>query len=232
MKLPRMILIIIFLLAFGASANGQEPPKAVLFDEYGRIPCDDNLGRLDVWYSELRNYPNSVGLVVIATTREEKYRGVFHELKLKEHAKFRRTDRKLALRYVRAISENEFRVQLWMIPSESTEPEIKNIDQSLSLPSDIRPFVLSVEYKFGGSTCPDINEEPVFADFLKANPNSHGNIVVRASTPAEAKKKAARLLQTFQNRYRVPARRLRMFTAALLKPSNYDEPIVEYWYLP
>ncbi len=34
MNLPRIYLIAILLLVFGVCANGQEPPKAVLVDEF------------------------------------------------------------------------------------------------------------------------------------------------------------------------------------------------------
>jgi len=65
----RIYLIAILLLAFGVGATGQEPPKAVLIDEFSMLTCDDFLGRLDMYLSELRNVPASKGVVIIGTTQ-------------------------------------------------------------------------------------------------------------------------------------------------------------------
>ena len=225
-------LVLIAVIALIADSVGQETPKAVLVDEHGMLPCDDNLGRIDTWYAELSNNPRSVGLVVITTPPEKKHLGVFRELMMKAHAKFRGVADALVFRYVRVNSGSDFKVQLWRIPPGGNEPEIEKIDMSLLLPKHIDPFILGTEYKFGDQICPEISDEPVFADFLKANSDARGNIVVRDRTIGNARAKSARILRNFQNRYGISRHRLRVFPATLTKPSNHDEPVIEYWYLP
>lgn len=230
--LPRVVLLSVLAYMFALTSVGQVPPKAVLVDEFGRLPCDDNLYRIDFWYTELSHNPNSVGLVVIATAPDKKHLGVFHERMMEAHAEFRGASKALAFRYVRAVSEDDLKVQLWRIPPGADDPRIESLDMSFSLPKQIEPFMLGAEYKFGGQICPDPADEPVFADFLRANPAARGNIVVRDRTIERARKKIGRVLRTFQNQYGISRRHLRVFPATLTKPSNHDEPVVEYWYLP
>lgn len=231
----RVCLIAILLLAFGVGANAQEPPKAVLVDEHGQLPCDDSLGRLDVWYAELSKNPNSTGLAVISIRPEEKHRSVFRQDLMESNAIFRGASKVLKLKYVRANSPGDLKVQLWRIPSGAEEPRIENVDDTFVLPNDIKPFLLGREYPdfLGDNICPgEPTDQRIFASFLKENQTARGNIVVRERTLAKARAKGARLLRTFKRKFGIPSSRLRVFPRKRSITSDNLEPIVEYWYLP
>jgi hypothetical protein len=66
------------LLCIG-TGFGQERPSAILIDEHGEISCDDTLGRIDIFFSELQRAPSSTGLIVISNTPENKARGVWRQ---------------------------------------------------------------------------------------------------------------------------------------------------------
>ncbi len=235
MNLPRIYLIAILLLLFGVGSRGQEPPKAVLVDEHGQLPCDDSLGRLDVWYAEISNHSGSIGLAVISGAREEKHLIAFRHSLMETNARFRGASEQLKLKYVRAVSRGPLMVQLWRIPAGASEPRIENVDNTYTLPNDIRPFLLGKEYPdyLGDNICPgEPADQRIFASFLKENPSSRGNIVVRERTLAKARAKGARLLRTFKLEYGIPSSRLRIFPRKRSIPSDNFEPIVEYWYLP
>ena len=117
MNLCRIYLIAILLLAFSACVNGQESPKAVLADEHGLFPCDDTLGRLDAWYAELSNNPNSIGLAVISGPPEKKHLSVFRQYLMDANPRFRGASKELQLKYVRANSPGEVKIQLWRVPA-------------------------------------------------------------------------------------------------------------------
>ncbi len=210
MNLSRIYLIAIFVMAFGAHANGQETLKAVLVDEHGLLACDESLSRVDRWYSELGKNPKSTGLAVIASPPGEKHLGVFRQLMMELHAKFRRADR-LSIKYLRTTSNSEFKVQMWQIPVGADAPEIENVDMSFILPKDIEPFILAITYELDEGPCPTGNDLYVFSKFLKANPSSRGNIVVREGTVGRARRTSANILREFTRRYGIPGSRLRLF---------------------
>jgi hypothetical protein len=230
----RYLLFFLVFLTIAVSAQG--PPKAVLVEEHGQLPCDDSLGRLDNWYSELSKDPNSTGLAVISIRPEEKHLSVFRQNLMESNALFRGASKVLKLKYVRANSSEDLKVQLWRIPAGAEEPRIENVDNTFVLPSHITPFLLGKEYPDylgADNICPgEPSDQRIFASFLKDNQSARGNIVVRERTVAKAQEKAVRIRNAFKRLYRIPPARLRVFPRKRTVPANYLEPIVEYWYLP
>ena len=218
------------ILTFGLAA--QETPEPILLDEYDRLPCDDLLGRLDMFFGELSRDPSSVGLVVISAQKENKWRAVFHQHLIEAHAGSRKFISN-PIKYVRNTSSNAFTTQLWRIPRGAAEPTITDVDVTFELPADIKPFILGEKYPYGDGICPEVdNDESIFAEFLKGNPNSRGNIVVRERNLELARRESERIRRVFPKRYRIPSSRLRFFPRKVSIPRNNLEPIVEYWYLP
>jgi hypothetical protein len=101
-----------------------------------------------------------------------------------------------------------------------------------TLPNAVRPFMLAVEYSYADGICPEVDRAMVFAEYLRANPGSRGNIVVRERTLRKALREVERMRKEFRTRYGVPSSRLRFFPRKASLPANYREPVVEYWYLP
>ncbi len=232
MNLFRISLIFILLIAFGACANGQVPPKAVLIDEFSRLPCDDFLGRLDVFFSELRATPEAEGLVLIRTLPNDRPVGVVVQEMVKAHFKWRGWKQK-PLNYVRADGDSDRLVQLWRIPPGADTPAIDRELRSSKLPVEVtEAFILAVETKFGPQICPEIDNQKIFASFLNDNPGARGNIVVRSTSRTKARQQAAAMVRSLSAKYGISRMRLRTFSARLQNPWNHDEPVVEYWYLP
>jgi hypothetical protein len=88
------------------------------------------------------------------------------------------------------------------------------------------------ETKMGDQICPEVDDGEIFARFLRENATARGNIVIRDTSLARARRKAGRMKRKFGSRYGISGSRLRTFTGKLMWPSSHDEPIVEYWYLP
>jgi hypothetical protein len=232
MNLLRIYLIAILLLGFGGAADGQEAPTAVLVDAFAVVPCDEFLGRLDVYFAELRNVPASKGVVIVRNDPSKRHRSVMVQELIEAH--FRGRDWKQEpLDYVRADKDGGQLIQLWRLPPGSTGPEVDRRIESFPVHESVRqPFMMGYETKFGAQICPEIDDQRIFADFLKANPSARGNIVVRDNSRKKARRAAARILRKFKVTYGISRDRLRAFHTTLQRPSNHDEPIVEYWYLP
>jgi len=101
----------------------QEPSKAVLVDEFSILPCDDFLGRLDVYLSELKNAPANKGHVIIRNQPGERHRSVFIQESIKAHLEWRGWKGQ-PLEYVRADKDGKELVQFWRLPPGSEEPEL------------------------------------------------------------------------------------------------------------
>lgn len=229
----RKILPFAFLsLLFAAAVSGQQSPQAVLVDEFGRLACDELLGRLDVFFAELRAVPQAVGLVAVHTSANDRHEGVIVQEIIKAHSKWRGIDQR-SLHFVRSDSHRGRLVQLWQVSPGAETPKFEAELRTCELPAERKePFVLTVETKFGAQICPAIDERAVFASLLKDNPKARGNIVVRGNSSKKARVKAAAIARRLASQYGIPRSKLRTFSAAFQRPSNHDEPVVEYWYLP
>jgi len=227
----RLCCAVLLLLAFTLNSVGQEPPKPVLLDEHGSLPCDDLIGRLDIFFRDLSKSPGSVGLVVISTPAEKNWWAVFRRDLIEAHAR----DRSFTsnqIKYVKSSAADEFTVQLWQVPRGAAEPTTKHSDITFEMPDDIKPFRLGVEYTWADGICPEVDDQPIFAQFLKSNPASLGNIVVRDRSIKRARRKAERIRSIFRTKYGITSSRLRFFTRTASRSALMREPIVEYWYLP
>lgn len=213
------------------SVYEQGPTEAVLVDDHGSIACDDTLGRIDGFFSELNRFPDNSGLIVLSAPQEEKSWLIFRQTIIEHQTKWRSFDAR-RFRLIRAISNVELKVQFWRIPPGADTPLIANVDMSYDIPRNVRPFMMGDETKMGDQICPEIDDQEIFARFLKENLAARGNIVIRDNSLAQARRRAARMKRTFESKYGIPSSRLRTFTGKLTQPSNHDEPIVEYWYLP
>ena len=43
---------------------------------------------------------------------------------------------------------------------------------SYKLPSELKPFMLGVEYSYLDGICPEVSDAPIFAAFIKGNPGA------------------------------------------------------------
>lgn len=223
-------LAIVLVLSLAVLGRGQEPLKAILSDEHSEIPCDDTLSRIDSFLAELRENPEDTGLVVLSGAPENKHRIVFRQMVVQRHMKWRQFDLS-RIRFLRARSV-ETTVQFWRIPLGADDPKINEVDMSLTIPKNVKPFLMGYQTKIGDQICPEIDDAEIFASFLKANRSARGNIVIRERSTTHARQKAASILRQFERKYGISAVRLRTFTAVHTYSSDHDEFIVEYWYLP
>ena len=227
----RISFLAILIFASISTGMAQNPPSAVLVDEFSTLGCDDFLARLDAYFAELRNEPISKGVVVIRNAASNRHRSVQTQALIEAHFRWRDWKQD-SLDYVRADKEGDPLIQLWRLPPGTVLPVIEDQIDSFRIHEGVRrPFIMGYETKFG-QICPEIDDQQIFAVFLKSNPKARGNIVVRAKSSGEAQRKAKTIRRKFETDYGISSERIRTFVAKLQKPENHDEPVVEYWYLP
>lgn len=177
--------------------------------------------------------PPSKGVVIIQNDPSKRHRSVVVQELIEAHFRWRGWKQE-KLDYVRGDKEGDELVQLWRLPPGSTKPEIDQQVESFPMDERVRqPFMMVYETKFGGAQiCPEIDGQRIFANFLRANPSARANIVVRDSSNVKALRKGTKIIRSLETQYGISRSRLRTFHAKLQRPSNHDEPVVEYWYFP
>ena len=232
MNLPRICLLPVLLLGIGLTAYGQVVQEPILVDEYSYLaPCDDLLGRLDGYLSELRLYPDQPGVIVLRNTPTNRPRSAILQALIESWLDYREFDRR-RIAFVRADANQQSR-EFWRIPAGARNPLVERVIPGFQVIDAVtEPFLLTTQPRFGPHICPAIDNFGIFAQFLKDNPAARGNVVVRDASPSIARRKAARILRKLRSTHGIQHKRLRIFTARFERSSNHDEAVVEYWYLP
>ena len=232
MNLSRICFLAILVLTLDLHADSQAQQTAILVDEYSYSPpCDDFLGRLDAYLGELRNHPDWTGVVVLRNTPAKRHLSAILQATIESWLDFREFDRR-RIEYVRADGNEHLR-QFWRRPPGARNPSVEHVIPGFQMSEAItKPFLLIEDERYGPHICPEIDEFEVFAGFLRDNPTARANIVVRDDSPSVARRKAARIVRKLEKDHGIQPKRIRSFIARIERPSNHDEAIVEYWYLP
>ena len=232
MNVLRICLSAVLLLGIGVPASAQVVHGPILVDEYSYIaPCDDLLGRLDAYLGELRLPPDQRGVIVLRNIPSNRHHSAILQALMESWLDFRAFDRR-RVTFVRADANQQSR-QFWRIPAHAANPVVERVVPGFQVIEAVtKPFLLTVQSRFGDHICPPIDNFGIFAGFLRDNPTARANIVVRADSPSIARRKAARILNKLKNAHGIQRKRLRRFIAKFTAPPNHDQAIVEYWYLP
>lgn len=226
MNVLKIIPIAILLLATFAGVNSQETPKAVLSDEFGKLPCHDFRGRIDVLLTELRQNPDSVALVINTGRGKYEIWTALREEMIRNHVIFRGFDAS-RIRYVRKV-DDEFKTQFLRIPIEESREQAAPKNYVLSSLSE--PYVIK-DYDFD-DFCPPLRYRDLFATIIEQNPNVTATILVRDKTLRAAEKRKRDIAGYLTKKRKVDFSRIKMFLT--VKP-DFDygmDPHVEYRILP
>jgi len=227
MNLSRLYLISFLLLALGASAKSQKPPKAILIDEFPRLHCEDVIARQDNLFVEVQTTPNSVGYAIIFADNENRTHARRTESMFHGHTQFRRFD-DARFKVIRAVGAEGLRVQLWIIPRGTPVPEFQPTEWDFKIDPPRKPSKFNAsEYDEG--PCPIGSQFQLYSDYLKANPDTRGHIVIWARTSAQFHKEKERIHRDFLTKYSIDDdTRIRYFY--FRHRSTYIK--WEYWIVP
>jgi hypothetical protein len=170
-------LLPVFLLAcFAVAANGQIA-LPTLVDKFALVPCSDLRNRLDSLMFELADDPSMTG--IIALSDDAPYLDVFRRRRLIENQIiFRNFDRSRIV-FVRRHGLAKFDTELWKAAPHSNLPFEYDSSWPYTLERSVKPFVLIAD-GFDESECAPPAHAEFVSGFLKANPNSRINIVIKS----------------------------------------------------
>lgn len=219
MKAQKILHILICLFVVSQISFGQEKPKAILVDEFGNISCDDFLARIDGLFNELQNEPNSQGYVVIYGKKDYLRRKIAYELWTNGAIKFRNFDSSRIIKVRGAETEN-IKIQFWKVSIGADKPYFNEASWNFVFQPKTKLFIFHDDLE---QICSSVSFEKVFAEYLNANPQSRGHIVIYEKSLKQFEKQKRKIQDLLKD---IPSNRLRYF---FIKRGNSN---TEYWLVP
>lgn len=219
MKLRRFLFAFLISLAAFQFCLAQEKPKAELVFEFGNDGCEILLANMDYFYSELQNNPDSHGYVVISGKGDDTLKKLRYELLINGSIAFRKFDAN-RINKVRGAETNNLKIQLWKVPAGAEKPVFNEAKWNFVFPPETKSFVFQ---DYNEQICYSVGYEKAFGEYLDANPNAKGHIVIYEKSPKKYQKQkqaVQKLLST------IPQNRLRFFQV------KKDTSNVEFWLVP
>jgi hypothetical protein len=118
-----------------------------------------------------------------------------------------------------------FRIRLWRVPHGAEKPSFEETKWNFVFPPKSKPFKFYDDA--ADLICPPTPFEKVYAEYLNANPQARGNIVIYAKSfkkYTKLKKDARNLLKD------ISANRIRFIHIKSSHSDNYAN--IEYWLVP
>lgn len=236
MKFHKLFFLVLLLLLTFQSSFGQG--NSTLFDEFGALECEDFWARLDNFIVETVKDPNSVGYIVIygkkkailKNLRFESYaNGILENIESKQLLKSEMF-KKERFKIIRGKEEKDIRIQLWKSSSHSSNSFYQPATWSYVLPQTVKPFIFTA-YSYGDGVCPSTSYIKLFADFLSANSNARGHLVIRDRAKQKIRQKENEVLEELISKYKVSRIQIKIFYD-LDKNYPYDFTDVEFWFVP
>jgi hypothetical protein len=219
MNLPRIYLIAILLLAFRVGANGQEPPKAVLVDEFDpRNGCETLEMRLGYFFAETSNDARSNAIVVIHQS-DRVFDNILVYKKAINHARFRGFP---AERYTVLLTRgtNDIKVSFWLAKNGQA-PQIALSNIVLKLPDNVSRIqfaedtleLVKIEGRetfipSGNSSCLDWFNPSIFAELLRTNTEFDAEFIIKTKSKSGYQTLVSNLRGEFHE-IGIPTERLR-----------------------
>lgn len=211
-----------------------EKIKARLVDRMTNATCEDRQARMDNFFLELNNDPSATGYIfsfgsprIVAAVEKQ----------MRANLKWRKYDTSRITFVNGGGRSKKATIEFWLVPAGADAPEpeppVEN-EADFDTPrnnTEIKidpkePYIFSSEYYDGGACVGEDTELDLegYAQKLKENPKSRGNIVIMMMTNSEFREKEKEIL-TFLTKKGINRQRLRTFHRKTFGG-------VELWILP
>ena len=221
-----MKIALITILTLSSVAFGQSNP--VLVDESDRVPCDHFLAKLDGFLHQLSANPHTTGQIVVFGQNDDMRANVFYEEMMRSYFKQRKFDLG-QVHFVRSSFRSKLAFEFWLVPSGAVFPDMPRIEWSYKFSPNEKPYKFTWEDNYD-DICPEVDGVKLYIDFLRANPTSRGNIVIRQRTLRRLYQKTKQVILDLTKTYGISRSRLRIFQVRET-PDGINQS-VEYWLVP
>lgn len=215
-------------------------PQARLFETVENPNCDYHMMILDGFFRELQNDPSATGYILTYGSPRSVSR---MERQMRSYLNMRKFDPTRVV-FISGGLKGNLTVEHWIVPAGADSPTVKGDDlpekDTADTPKEsasdtgtetdaidkTKPYIFSSEF-YDGYTCyGEENEIDLegYAQILKENPKSRGNIVISLMTKQEFREKEKEILD-FLTSKGINRKRLRTF-----HQKSFGG--VELWFLP
>jgi len=209
------------LLGLSSSAQNAKP---VLIDEFGNIPCDDYLARVDNFYISLGSDPTAHGYAVISGFPYLRRR-LAYDLWLDGAVWSRRFDPDRITK-IRGKEIGDIRMQFWLVPGGAEPPKFDPSAWNFTFAEKSKPFVFHSEME---QICSSPTFTRPYKEYIDANLGSRGHVVIYAASQRSFRK----TLQEAKERLKgIPGKRLRYFFVRIDGSPYGDNSYADYWLVP
>jgi hypothetical protein len=217
----RLLSFIILLIS--ATTLAQELPDARLFDEFGKLNCEDLLARVDSFENHLEKDPTATGVVLLESPRKGRDHSPYYRLMIQKSMQ-RRGFPSERLRFYRRPGA-ELSGALWVVLPGS-KIAFPNYEEWPDAPLDLsRAFVWDTDEDV--DSCPTF-APGAFAELLKTHTELRGHIVVNADTRRHSIATGAYWIKELTGRWGIPRDRLKLFVGK----RNKVWFSTEFWIVP
>lgn len=225
---PYKVFFIILILAVSFQVCAAQKSNAILIDRFEKITCEDDSARADQLAVQLQNNPQVKGYFVIYWEKTDaSLRKFFYEQRLKNYLYLARGIDQNRIDFLRGENKEERQVEYWVAENESAAPEFIKGEWAYALP-DKKAYQFYSSRDDSG-VCSSVFDLKLYADFLSANPEKRGHIVVVGSSTKEIQKTKNAISKELFNKYKIPHKRIRFFFD---RDNNYqDYTTEEYWFV-
>lgn len=218
------VLLLCFCLVLVSVPHAQEKSNANQIDEFYDLNCEAQRSRVDLLLKELRDSPESKGIVVIHIGKYDPIAAYKQKSIITNHLKFRRFDSS-RITFVRGKTEPRLRTELWKVATDEVdrfkgEPwnfDLTNLESSALVHSD--SWIDGIGCGFAFSL-------RFFAEFLANNDHLVGRITVRDKSIGNYNRRKLKIANELVSTFKIPAKQLEF----AFVQSDWSD--VEYWYLP
>ncbi|MGD9587718.1 MAG: hypothetical protein AB7Q37_08500 [Pyrinomonadaceae bacterium] len=223
----RFFLLVALVCILAIYGKAQEVRKAVLFTEFGSLPCEHILGQTDAFATELQKQAETTAAIIIhrpkvqPTLAERRRRLISSTLQLRGIEKAR-----ISFFLVGQSEDGEIRTSYWRVPPGATAPINETRLWNEPEPDVSQSFMFGYEDEI--DICPTYVPK-AFAKIILENPGSIGRIIVKKGPdPMEYPSFfAARLIKDLVENHKVPRKRLR-----LIFRKGKEMTAAEFWFVP
>ena len=242
MKLHKLFFTVLLLFAFFQICVGQEKPKAVLIDEFGKACSEEFESKLDNFFVGLNNDPSATGYIIFYGV-DNAYEG--RNLNYLNAANFFTRFRKLGMNRIitlRGGNQSEMKTQFWIVPTSATptKPEKEFVKSPISKTTlydgnfaDFNNWYGKLEIysnSFSDLGCEFSPNTKGFAQELKSNGELTGYLVIYTKF-GRGKERADKIanfaLREFTKDYKIARHRLKVIYGG-----NREEPKIDFWLVP
>lgn len=213
------------LLVLPLVVVSQEAPSAELFDEFGKLYCDDFLARMDRLHHRLSEEPESRSVISIAASQDQVRRALYFEGIVKSYLRDTKGVEltRLAIQRVKGVGEPFTRV--WLVPKGAEPPASGESNWDLGLNPGAKGFVWFVTgSKDTHPICPEFDLRESYTELLNANPTAMAHVVIATTSPEAFEKKKVEVAEKLEG---IEGDRIRYFF------EKYDDyPGFEFWIVP